>query len=144
MVSSWVNPTGHALMVIAGTLAPGWQAQDKAGSSLLSINIVKQCCRADSRQERREFASVIDEYPLCKRLMEAYRRVYHMPNKTPLSILFEYASRLNLQVCPSSMIDQICPQSLRSSVATPGQVHVPQPAVSLWQNCITASFWKAG
>ena len=43
---------------------------------------------------------MIDEYPNCKRLMEAYRRVYHMPNKTPLSILFEYASRLNLQVTP--------------------------------------------
>ena len=41
---------------------------------------------------------MIDDYPSCKRLMEAYRRVYHMPNKTPLSILFEYASRLNLQV----------------------------------------------
>ena len=53
---------------------------------------------AETRPERRELASMIDDYPSCKRLMEAYRRVYHMPNKTPLSILFEYASRLNLQV----------------------------------------------
>ncbi len=45
---------------------------------------------------------------LCKRLMEAYRRVYHMPNKTPLSILFEYASRLNLQVCPTLMRRHMC------------------------------------
>lgn len=45
---------------------------------------------------------MIDEFPNCKRLMEAYRRVYHMPNKTPLSILFEYASRLNLQVTPQA------------------------------------------
>ncbi len=37
-----------------------------------------------------------------------------MPNKTPLSILFEYASRLNLQVCPSLMIDEMCPKSLSS------------------------------
>ena len=47
---------------------------------------------------------MIDDYPSCKRLMEAYRRVYHMPNKTPLSILFEYASRLNLQVPFPSLV----------------------------------------
>lgn len=58
---------------------------------------------AETRPERRELASMIDDYPSCKRLMEAYRRVYHMPNKTPLSILFEYASRLNLQVLFASL-----------------------------------------
>ena len=68
------------------------------GSLALSTDASRRWL-ADARPERRELASVIDEYPACKRLMEAYRRVYHMPNKTPLSILFEYASRLNLQVC---------------------------------------------
>ena len=53
---------------------------------------------AETRPKRRELASMIDDYPSCKRLMEAYRMVYRMPSKTPLSILFEYASRLNLQV----------------------------------------------
>ena len=46
--------------------------------------------------------------------MEAYRRVYHMPNKTPLSILFEYASRLNLQVCHPLMMKHMCRDWLRS------------------------------
>ena len=66
----------------------------------LQCHVIERACRkcAESRPERKELASVIDKYPLCKRLTEAYRRVYHMPNKTPLSILFEYASRLNLQV----------------------------------------------
>ena len=53
---------------------------------------------AETRPESRELASMIDDYPSCKWLKEAYQRVYHMPHKTPLSILFEYASRLNLQV----------------------------------------------
>lgn len=53
---------------------------------------------AETRAESRELASMIDDYPSCKWLKEAYQRVYHMPHKTPLSILFEYASRLNLQV----------------------------------------------
>ena len=33
-----------------------------------------------------------------------------MPNKTPLSILFEYASRMNLQVIPQLFV-QACPHT---------------------------------
>ena len=107
LVSSVLDPTDHAPTSDGRDPAPCGQSEDKAGTPALSIDIVEQRCRAESRPERRELASVIDEYPLCKRLMEAYRRVYHMPNKTPLSILFEYASRLNLQVCHPLMIEQM-------------------------------------
>ena len=41
---------------------------------------------------------VLSDFPGCKRLEEAYRKIYHIPNKTPLSVLYEYASRLNLTV----------------------------------------------
>ena len=94
----WLSPIGDR-----GTFYSGGQSRDRAGSPALSNDALRQSCLAEARAERRELASVIDEYPACKRLMEAYRRVYHMPNKTPLSILFEYASRLNLQVCPTLM-----------------------------------------
>ncbi|CAK0732396.1 hypothetical protein CVIRNUC_000126 [Coccomyxa viridis] len=80
-----------------GESSPSWEAASAAETDAAA------CRRSDgtaseTRPERRELASMIDDYPSCKRLMEAYRRVYHMPNKTPLSILFEYASRLNLQL----------------------------------------------
>ncbi len=103
----------------------------KAGNPALFIDVVEQCYRAEPRPERRELASVIDEYPLCKRLMEAYRRVYHMPNKTPLSILFEYASRLNLQVCPTLMIRQMCSGSLNRSHSC--DAFTGLHAVSVWR-----------
>lgn len=40
------------------------------------------------------------DLPGCKRLVDAYRKIFHIPNKTPLSVLYEYASRLNLTVSP--------------------------------------------
>jgi hypothetical protein len=40
----------------------------------------------------------LDDFPNTKRLIDAYRRIYRIPNKTPLSVLYEYASRLNLEV----------------------------------------------
>ncbi|CAL5224048.1 g6673 [Coccomyxa viridis] len=82
---------------VESDLSPTWEAAS-VPDALASSSRKSDGSASEPRPERRELASVIDEYPLCKRLMEAYRRVYHMPNKTPLSILFEYASRLNLQL----------------------------------------------
>ena len=112
------SPLAMPWQLTGGTLLLVGSLRTKAGNPAYFIDVVEQCYRAEPRPERRELASVIDEYPLCKRLMEAYRRVYHMPNKTPLSILFEYASRLNLQVCPTLMIRQMCSGSSEVTLAT--------------------------
>ncbi|BDA51676.1 hypothetical protein COCOBI_19-2320 [Coccomyxa sp. Obi] len=40
----------------------------------------------------------LSDFPACKRLVDAYRKIFRIPNKTPLSVLYEYASRLNLTV----------------------------------------------
>jgi hypothetical protein len=47
---------------------------------------------------REDLASALNSFPGCKRLVDAYRRIFRIPNKTPLSVLYEYASRLNLEV----------------------------------------------
>jgi hypothetical protein len=46
----------------------------------------------------------LDSFPNCKRLIDAHRKILRIANKTPLSVLHEYASRLNLEVSrrPSS------------------------------------------
>ena len=73
---------------------------------------------------------MIDKYPSCKRLTEAYRRVYHMPNKTPLSILFEYASRLNLQVCVSIA------SPIHISIAGRSTLIAVLPSAEIWDAAI--------
>lgn len=45
-------------------------------------------------------AFALADFPGCKRLVDAYRKIFRIPNKTPLSVLYEYASRLNLTVSP--------------------------------------------
>ncbi len=42
--------------------------------------------------------AALQDYPGCQMLRDAYRRIHKIPNKTPLSMLYEYASRLNLEV----------------------------------------------
>ncbi len=37
-------------------------------------------------------------YPHCKGLILQFRTALNIPNKTPVSMLHEYATRLNLQV----------------------------------------------
>ena len=41
---------------------------------------------------------MLDNYPACKRLLGAYWRVLHTPNKTPLAVLVEYTNRHHLRV----------------------------------------------
>lgn len=51
---------------------------------------------------------VLSNFPGCKRLEDAYRKIYHIPNKTPLSVLYEYASRLNLTVRVKTAANSTC------------------------------------
>lgn len=41
---------------------------------------------------------MFDNYPACKRLLDAYWRLLHTPNKTPLAVLVEYTNRHHLRV----------------------------------------------
>jgi hypothetical protein len=50
----------------------------------------------------------LQDFPGCQMLKDAYRRFYRIPNKTPLSILYEYASRLNLEVRRISVLVRLC------------------------------------
>ncbi len=50
---------------------------------------------------REELAQALNPYPRCKHLISLYRTALKVPNKTPLSILHEYATRLNLEVRPT-------------------------------------------
>ena len=45
-----------------------------------------------------ELTVALNGFPRCKQLISVYRQVLKVPNKTPLSILHEYATRLNLEV----------------------------------------------
>lgn len=40
----------------------------------------------------------LDDFPKCQRLIDAHRKILRIANKTPLSVLHEYASRLNVEV----------------------------------------------
>lgn len=51
---------------------------------------------------REELAQALNPYPRCKHLISLYRTALKVPNKTPLSILHEYATRLNLEVSLTS------------------------------------------
>ena len=41
---------------------------------------------------------MFDDFPACKRLLDAYWRVLQTPNKTPLAVLVEYTNRFHLRV----------------------------------------------
>lgn len=41
---------------------------------------------------------MLEDFPNCRKLIDAYRKLFRIPNKTPLSVLYEYASRLNFEV----------------------------------------------
>lgn len=45
-----------------------------------------------------DLAAALAAYPRCKALVDVYRTALKVPNKTPLSILHEHATRLNLEV----------------------------------------------
>lgn len=73
-----------------------------------------------------ELTVALGGFPRCKHLIGVYRQALKVPNKTPLSILHEYATRLNLEVrhrphlslSPSDYIVQAC-----SRGACPPQPH---------------------
>ena len=64
-------------------------------------------------------------YPKCSHLMETFKKEKkaNMQNKTPLALLYEYATRLNLEVLPSSKSQNICTakrQSNEEAMYAPG------------------------
>lgn len=50
----------------------------------------------------------LSSYPRCKHLIEVYRALPGAQNKTPLAVLHEYATRLNLEVCKLLSIYELC------------------------------------
>lgn len=68
-------------------------------------------------------------YPKCSHLMESFKqqKTADMQNKTPLALLYEYATRLNLEVLPSSKLQNICTaerQSNEEAVYAPGLLKI--------------------
>lgn len=49
-------------------------------------------------QEAQADPNPLSTYPRCKHLIEVYRALPGAQNKTPLAVLHEYATRLNLEV----------------------------------------------
>lgn len=77
--------------------------EENQGIELVTL---KQCMQ-DSMEDaaskaahalREELVQALNPYPRCKHLISLYRTALKVPNKTPLSILHEYATRLNLEV----------------------------------------------
>jgi hypothetical protein len=46
-----------------------------------------------------ELIVALAPYPFCKDLIQQFRAALKAPTKTPIALLHEYATRLNLQVC---------------------------------------------
>lgn len=50
----------------------------------------------------------LDKFTKCKQLVERFRENPNTSNKTPLAILHEYATRLNLEVPPPPIPTEWC------------------------------------
>ncbi|CAL8465762.1 g5298 [Coccomyxa elongata] len=79
------NPAGHETDS-AGTNTVGMQDSTEDAASKAAHAL------------REELAQALNPYPRCKHLISLYRTALKVPNKTPLSILHEYATRLNLEM----------------------------------------------
>lgn len=75
---------------------------------------VEDAAAKSLRAQSEELAAALNPFPRCKHLIQLYRTALKIPNKTPLAILHEYATRLNLEVsaptCSLSCCDRLeCP-----------------------------------